>query len=76
MTDRAAYQRAYRAARPEVRERERRASAARNRALERLAEMYCDAFDRLHDVERALVDLPPLGTSPVGRPAGKAQKRR
>jgi hypothetical protein len=58
--DEAAYQRQYRANNPDKVENARRKSAARDRALRRLATLHPDEFRKLYDEERAKEGLPPV----------------
>lgn len=50
-TDHAAYMRAWRAAQPDKAARVRAVTAARNRALRRLAELHAGDMQRLYDAE-------------------------
>jgi hypothetical protein len=51
--------RAWRAAHPDAREREKRRNAARQRALVRLAQTYPDDFKDLYEEELVLAGLAP-----------------
>lgn len=72
VSDRAAYMAKYRAEHPDVYERHKLGAAARDAALERLANRYRPLFEALVNEERERRGLPPVGYLPRGRPPKSA----